>query len=69
VNTYRKLIANAKKKRVLLEIPKLVDIHKMYIYIFVRKQRRKWVESIKVDLVEIGWDGVDWVAVAQDRDK
>jgi hypothetical protein len=27
------------------------------------------VDSIKIDLREIGWDGVDWVALAQDRDK
>jgi hypothetical protein len=24
---------------------------------------------IKIDLREIGWDGVDWVDQAQDRDK
>jgi hypothetical protein len=23
----------------------------------------------KIDLREIGWDGVDWIDVAQDRDK
>jgi hypothetical protein len=25
------------------------------------------VENIKMDLREIGWDGVDWVDLAQDR--
>jgi hypothetical protein len=25
-----------------------------------------WVDSIKVDLREIGWDGVDWIHMAQD---
>jgi hypothetical protein len=29
--------------------------------------RCRWVDSIKMDLREIGWDGVDWVNVAQDR--
>jgi hypothetical protein len=29
---------------------------------------RRWVDSIKMDLREIGWDGVDWVALAQDTD-
>jgi hypothetical protein len=24
--------------------------------------------SIKVDLREIGWDGMDWIDLAQDRD-
>jgi hypothetical protein len=27
------------------------------------------VDNIKMDLVEIGWSGVDWIGVAQDRDK
>jgi hypothetical protein len=25
------------------------------------------VDNIKIDLREIGWDGVDWVDLAQDR--
>jgi hypothetical protein len=29
--------------------------------------RGRWVDSIKIDLREIGWDGVDWVNLAQDR--
>jgi hypothetical protein len=27
------------------------------------------VENIKMDLREIGWDGVDWIDMAQDRDQ
>jgi hypothetical protein len=34
----------------------------------LRRPRRKWVDNIKIDLREIGWDGVDWVDLAQDRD-
>jgi hypothetical protein len=30
---------------------------------------RRWVDNIKMDLREIGWDGVDWVDMAQDRDQ
>jgi hypothetical protein len=26
------------------------------------------VDNIKIDLRETGWDGVDWVDLAQDRD-
>jgi hypothetical protein len=26
------------------------------------------VNNIKMDLREIGWDGIDWIDVAQDRD-
>jgi hypothetical protein len=32
------------------------------------KTRHGWVDDVKVDLVEIGWDGVDWVGLAQDKD-
>jgi hypothetical protein len=26
------------------------------------------VDNIKMDLREIGWDGVDWIELAQERD-
>jgi hypothetical protein len=29
----------------------------------------KWVDNIKMDLGEIGWDGRDWIDLAQDRDQ
>jgi hypothetical protein len=25
------------------------------------RPRRRWVDNIKMDLLEIGWGGVDWV--------
>jgi hypothetical protein len=31
--------------------------------------RRRWVDNIKMDLREIGWDGMDWIDLAQCRDK
>jgi hypothetical protein len=33
------------------------------------RPRRKWVDNIKMDLGEIGWGGVDWIGLAQDRDQ
>jgi hypothetical protein len=33
------------------------------------RQRRRWVDNIKMDFREIGWDGVDWIDMAQDRDQ
>jgi hypothetical protein len=35
----------------------------------LRRPRRKWVDNIKMDLLEIIWGGVDWICLAQDRDK
>jgi hypothetical protein len=29
---------------------------------------RRWVENIKMDLQEIGWDGVNWTDIVQNRD-
>jgi hypothetical protein len=33
------------------------------------RPRRMWVMNIKMNLREIGWDGVDWIDMTQDRDK
>jgi hypothetical protein len=33
------------------------------------RPRRRWVDKIKMDLREIGWNGVDWIDLAQDRDQ
>jgi hypothetical protein len=31
---------------------------------------RSWrVDDIKMDLRDIGWDGMDWIDLAQDRDQ
>jgi hypothetical protein len=32
------------------------------------RPRRMWVDNIKMDLREIGWDGVNWIEMAQERD-
>jgi hypothetical protein len=33
------------------------------------RPRHRWVNNIKIDLREIGWDGVDWIDLCQDRDQ
>jgi hypothetical protein len=33
------------------------------------RPRRRWVDDITVDLREIGWDGVEWIDMAEDRDQ
>jgi hypothetical protein len=32
------------------------------------RPRRRWVDNFKKDLREIGWDGIDRIELAQDRD-
>jgi hypothetical protein len=29
---------------------------------------RRWVDNIKIDFRDIGWDGMDWIDPAQDWD-
>jgi hypothetical protein len=31
------------------------------------RPRHRWVDNIKMDLREVGWDGRDWIDLAQDR--
>jgi hypothetical protein len=35
----------------------------------VERPRRTWVDNIKIDLREIGWGGMDWIDLTQDRDQ
>jgi hypothetical protein len=32
-------------------------------------ERRRWVDNIKTDLRGVGWDGMDWIHLAEDRDQ
>jgi hypothetical protein len=31
--------------------------------------RRRWVDNIRMDLGEMGWGDVDWIGLAQDRNR
>jgi hypothetical protein len=33
------------------------------------RPRHRWVDNIKIDLREIGWEDMDWIDLAQDRDQ
>jgi hypothetical protein len=33
------------------------------------RTRHRWVDNIKMDLREIGWGGIDWIDLVQDRDQ
>jgi hypothetical protein len=33
------------------------------------RHRRRWENSIRMSLREIGWEGVDWIHLAQDKDQ
>jgi hypothetical protein len=33
------------------------------------RPRCRWVDNIRMDLGEVGWDDVDWIGLAQDRNR
>jgi hypothetical protein len=35
----------------------------------MRRPRRRWEDSIRMDFQEVGCGGVDWIGLAQDRDR
>jgi hypothetical protein len=32
------------------------------------RPRCRWEDNIKINLKEVGWGGMDWIELAQDRD-
>jgi hypothetical protein len=34
-----------------------------------QRQTCKWVDSVKFDLRDTGWGGMEWIDLAQDRDQ
>jgi hypothetical protein len=35
----------------------------------LRRHKRRWEDNIKVGLQEVGCGGMDWIELAQDRDR
>jgi hypothetical protein len=35
----------------------------------LQRSRRRWADNTKMYLREIGWGGIDWIDLAQDRDQ
>jgi hypothetical protein len=35
----------------------------------LERPRRRWLGNIMMDFVEVGWGDVDWIGLAQDRDR
>jgi hypothetical protein len=34
-----------------------------------KEKSYRWLDNIRMDLVEVGWGDVDWIGLAQDRDR
>jgi len=35
----------------------------------LERSRRRWEDNLRIDLMEIGWEGMNWIHLAQDRDQ
>jgi hypothetical protein len=34
-----------------------------------RRPRHRWVDNIRMDFGEVGWGDVDWIGLAQDKNR
>jgi hypothetical protein len=44
-------------------------MYNILIELWVPVKLVRWVDNIKLDFREIGWDGTDWINRAHDRDQ
>jgi hypothetical protein len=35
----------------------------------LRRPKRRWVDTIRMDIGEVGWGDVDWIGLAKDRNR
>jgi len=35
----------------------------------LERPRHRWENNMKMDLQEVGWGGMDWIKLVQDRDR
>jgi hypothetical protein len=48
-------------------VPSEPRLSGLFLSVFLFLQ--PWVDNIKMDLREIGWDGMDWIHLVHDRDQ
>jgi hypothetical protein len=59
----------------VLNIITCMPIHSLLFFLLpevrsaLGRPRRRLVDNIKMNLREIGWDCIDWIDLAQDRDQ
>jgi len=41
----------------------------IYYEVLLGRSRRRWEDNIEMDLPELGCGGIEWIKLAQDRDR
>jgi hypothetical protein len=50
------------------DVARLGKKRNAYRILVGKPEGKMWVDTIQMDLREIGWYGMDWIELAQDRD-
>jgi hypothetical protein len=58
-----------KKNNRKIRINRFLDFVHHPVFRKLGRPRHRWVDNIKMDLSKIGWESVDWIDMAQDRDQ
>jgi hypothetical protein len=53
----------------IFEVLLAVNISVLVYWFPLGRPRRRWEDGIKMDLRETGWESVDWIQLALDRDQ
>jgi hypothetical protein len=66
----------SRRMRLVGHVARIGEKRNLYRFLVGKPQGRRplgtprcrWVDNIRMDLVEVGWGDVDWFGLAQDRD-
>jgi hypothetical protein len=67
-------IIKARRMRWAVHVARMGAKRNAYMLLVGKPERkrplgRRWVDNIRMDLVEVGWGDVDWIGLARDRDR
>jgi hypothetical protein len=63
-------IIKARKMRWARHVARMGEKRNAYkLLVGKPRPRRRWLDNIRMDLVKVGWGDVDWIGLAQDRDR
>jgi hypothetical protein len=68
-------VIKSRRMRWLEHVARIGEMRNAYNFLFGKpkgkrplgRPERGWEDNIRIDLREVGWEGVDWIHLAQDR--